>query len=97
MDAIFYVKKVGELTGVQLSNGESIDKRNVVLTSRECRVNENGVYAHDQDFAVDILGDRAKNFQLKENTWVVATLSFSVREYNSTFYPEIRLVRYCEI
>lgn len=97
MDAIFYVKKVGELTDLLLNNGETVKKRNVVITSRECRVSENGVYAHEQDFAVDILGNRATSFQLTENTWIVATLSFSVREHNGTFFPEIKLVRYCEI
>lgn len=97
MDAIFYVKKVGELTDVLLNNGETINKRNVVITSRECRVSDSGVYAYDQDFAVDILGERAKGFQLKENSWIVATLSFSTREYNGMFYPEIKMVRYCEI
>lgn len=97
MDAIFIVKKVGELTGVQLPNGDCIDKRTVVLTTRECRIGENGVYAHEQDFVVDILGDRARCFLLKEQTWIVATLSFSYRVNGDKFYPEIKLVRYCEI
>lgn len=97
MEGIFFVKKVGDITRVAKANGDVFNKRNIVITARVCRMGDGGLYTQDQDFAIDLKGDRADTFDLKENTWIAANLSFSTYEYNGAFYPEIRLVRYCEI
>lgn len=97
MDSIFFVKKVGEKISIRNSRGENIDKLSVVLTTKECRSGDSGVYAADVDFAVDLLGERAASFSVGEGEWLVGTLSFSTREYNGGYFQDVRLNRYVKL
>lgn len=97
MEGIFYIKHVGQIQGIKSQKGEDIAKLSIVITTKEARIGENGCYAQEQDFVVDLLGDRAKNFVHKVGEWIVGSLSFTVREYNSQYYPDVRLTRYCTL
>lgn len=97
MDSIFYIKKVGSKQTIPGRNGENISKLTIVISTKECRMGDNGTFASDQDFVVDLLGERADNFNLVEGSWIVGSLSFTVREYNESFFQDIRLNRYCRL
>ncbi len=94
---IFFIKKVCEKATIQSSKGESLTKLTIVLTSKECRSSDYGTHAVDQDYVIDLLGDRADKFNLAEGTWIVGDLGFSARENNGSFYPQINLTRYCQL
>lgn len=97
MNKTLFVKHVGEIQQVTTSNGSVIAKRNIVLCEKECRTGENGIYVTDVDYAIDLLGDRATQFDLQQGDWIAASLSFSAREFNSVYYAEVRLIRYCKL
>lgn len=97
MEGIFVIKAVGQPQTIQGKNGENLAKLSIVLTTKECRIGDSGCYAIDQDFAIDLIGDRANNFCLPVGTWVVASISSVAREYNGTYFAENRLNRYCKL
>lgn len=97
MEGIFFVKHVGQMQSIKGKNGEDIPKLSVVISTKEARIGDSGCYGLDQDFVVDLLGDRAKNFNYKPGEWIVASLSFAVREYNGQYYPDVRLTSYCTL
>lgn len=97
MDAIFFIKNVGNKQTITSAKGEHISKLTIVITTKECRMGDNGTYTSDQDFAVDLLGDRADNFNLSEGAWIVGSVNFSVREYQGNYFQEIRLSRYAKL
>lgn len=97
MNGIFYVKSVVTLEPVTNRNGELISKKNVVLSNRICRNGDDGAYAAEQDYAIDLLGERADAFTLQTNDLLAAELSFAARPYNNTHFPEIRLLKYAKI
>ena len=93
MDITAYIKKVGNVQTIQNQKGEQIAKISIVLTSKECRTGDMGTYAYEQDYVVDLLGDRASQFPYQAGEWVVASLGFTAREYNGSFFQDIRLNR----
>ena len=97
MDSIFFIKKVGTKTTIPGRNGENISKLTIVISTKECRMGDNGTFATDQDFVVDLLGERADNFNLTEGSWIVGSLSFTAREYNGSYFQDIRLNRFCKL
>lgn len=97
MEGIYFVKAVGQPQTIQGKNGENLAKLNIVLSTKEVRMGDNGAYAIDQDFAIDLIGDRAQNFNLPVGTWLVASISSVAREYNGTYFAENRLNRYCKL
>lgn len=97
MDGIFYVKKCGSVDTINLSNGDEMSKRTLVLATKECRTGESGTYCVDQDLVVSLLGERAENFNVPEGTWIVASYSLVVREHEGQFYQDARLNRYCRL
>lgn len=97
MSKTLQVKYAGEVQQVKTSNGSVMAKRNIVLTEKECRTGENGLYLSDVDYAIDLLGDRATQFDLNPGDWIVANLTMSAREYNGVHYPEVRLLRYLKL
>ena len=97
MEGIFYIKSVGQMQSIKSQKGDDIAKLSIVITTKEARIGENGCYAQEQNFAVDLLGDRAKNFTQQVGEWIVGSLSFGVREYNGQYYPDVRLTRYCKL
>ena len=98
MEGFFYVKHVSEVQNVQTQNGDVIQKVNVVLSSKECRVGEGGVYAAEVDYAADMLGERCRAFaeQVKRGEWITATLLFMVHEYNGAYRQDVRLGRWAK-
>lgn len=94
MNRIFYVKSVGAMFPIKSKNGEEIMKRNVVLATWECRSGDSGPYAAEQAFAVDLIGERAENCALQEGQYIVADLTFATREYNGSYFGDVRLVKY---
>lgn len=97
MEGIYFVKAVGQPQTIQGKNGENLAKLNIVLSTKEVRMGDNGAYAIDQDFAIDLIGDRAQNFNLPVGTWLVASISSVAREYNGTYFAENRLNRYVRL
>ena len=97
MEGIYFVKAVGQPQTIQGKNGENFAKLNIVLSTKEVRMGDNGAYAIDQDFAIDLIGDRAQNFNLPVGTWLVASISSVAREYNGTYFAENRLNRYVKL
>lgn len=97
MEGIFFVKAVGQPQTIQGKNGENLAKLNIVLSTKEVRMGDNGAYAIDQDYAIDLLGDRASNFTLPVGTWLVASLSSVAREYQGSYFGENRLTRYVKL
>ena len=97
MDGIFYVKKCGSVETVKSSKGESMSKRTVVLATKECRSGENGTYAVNQELVVDLLGERAENFNVPEGSLIAANYNVLVREHDGQFYQDARLSRYCRL
>jgi len=97
MEGIFFVKAVGQPQTIQGKNGESLAKLNIVLSTKEVRIGDNGAYAIDQEYAIDLIGDRASNFNLAVGSWLVASISSVAREYNGTYFAENRLNRYCKL
>lgn len=95
IEGIFLVKRVGPKSTITGKDGSQISKINVVLTNKECRMGENGTYAQDVDYAMDLIGERADNFTAQEGQCLVAQLHCRVREYNGDFYSEIKLGKYC--
>lgn len=94
---IFFIKKVCDQATIQNTKGDSLSKRTIVLTTKECRSSDYGTHAVDQDYVIDLLGERADNFSLPEGSWMVGDLSFSARENNGSFYPQISLTRYSKL
>lgn len=97
MDGIFFVKAVGQPQTIQGKNGENLAKLNIVLSTKECRFGDNGTYAVDQDFAIDLIGDRATGFNVPQSSWIAASISSVAREYNGSFFAENRLNRYVKL
>lgn len=97
MEGIFFVKAVGQPQTIQGKNGDNLAKLNIVLSTKEVRMGDNGAYAIDQDYAIDLIGDRASGFNLPIGTWLVASISSVAREYNGTYFAENRLNRYVRL
>lgn len=96
MESIFYLKKVGQKDTIQSKNG-NLSKITIVLSTKECRIGDSGTYPIDQDFVVDLIGDRAENLCLKEGEWFIGSLSFTAREHQGSYFQDIRLNRYCKL
>ena len=94
---LFYVKQVGELTQFLSATGEPVSKRNVVLATFECKVNERGVFPEEQEFGVNIYGANAESFGLISGTLVAATLVVSTYVKDNEKNSKIRLLRYCPV
>lgn len=97
MESIFFIKRVGDMQNITNQKGEQIAKLSIVLSTKEVRSGDNGVFSIDQDFCVDLLGERATGFSLKAGEWMVGNLSFTAREYNGSFFQDIRLNRYVKL
>lgn len=97
MEATFFVKHVGNMQNITNQKGEQIAKLSIVISTKEVRMGDNGSYAIDHDFCVDLLGERATGFNLKQGEWLVGSLSFSAREYQGSYFQDIRLNRYCKL
>lgn len=96
MESIFFIKHVGDLSNISVK-GEQLAKRTLVISTKECRVGDGGTYGIDQDFVIDLLGERATTFNLNVGEWLVGSVSFTAREYNGQYYPDVRLTRYCKL
>ena len=96
MEGIYFVKHVGAIENKTTGKGD-LAKRTVVLTSKECRVGDSGVYAIDVDHVVDLIGERAQNFTPQAGEWIVASIQPIAREYNGSYFGELRLNRYCKL
>lgn len=97
MEGIFYVKKCGTLENVPSKSGETLNKRTVVLSTKECRVGDSGTYCIDQDLVFDLFHDRAVNFNVAEGQLLVISYGTVAREINGNVYAENRLNRYCPL
>lgn len=97
MEGIFFIKWVGTPTSIEVK-GEQIAKLSIVISNRLPRSGDNGVYAIDQDFSIDLLGERATGWSLKQGDWITASLSFTAKpSTNGGYFQDIRLIRYCKL
>lgn len=98
MEGIFFIKSIGQMQSIlNQKSGENIAKLQIVITTKEVRSSDNGTYSLEQDFAIDLLGERASSFSLNQGDWIAASLSFSVRSFNGVFYQDVRLNRYVKL
>lgn len=99
MEKIVFLKTKSAKTTVTNSKGEQMSKLSVVLTTKELRMGESGVYATDADMVFDLIGDRADAFDqnVQQNDWLAIEYTTQAREYNGTYYGENRLTRYAKI
>ncbi|MBQ0058299.1 MAG: DUF3127 domain-containing protein [Bacteroidales bacterium] len=97
MNAIVYVKMVGGLEPVQTKNGEVMNKRTVVLTTKECRTTDDGTMAVDQDMVFELLKDKAENFPFAGGEWLCIKYSMVMKEFNGRYWGENRLVCWARI
>lgn len=99
MEGIFFVKHVGQMQSItSQKSGEQIAKLSIVLSTKEVRSSDNGSYAIDQDFCIDLLGERATGWGLQPADWVSASLNFTARpSSNGGYFQDIRLNRYCKL
>lgn len=95
MEGIFFVKHVGQMQSItNQKSGKQVAKLSIVISTKEVRSSDNGSYAIDQDFCIDLLGERASGWALKQGEWLIDSLSFSSREHDGNFFQDIRLSRY---
>lgn len=95
MEAIVYLKQKSKVSTFVSSQNEEVRKITVVLSQKECRTGDSGVYAVDNDLVFDILGDRVPLFEnLQPGTWMTISYSTVARPYNETWYGENRLTRF---
>lgn len=98
MEGILFVKHVGQMQSItNQKSGEQVAKLSVVLSAKEVRSSDNGSYAIDQDFCINLLGERASEWSLKQGEWLIGNLSFSSREHDGSFFQDIRLSRYTKL
>ena len=99
MEGIFFVKHVGQMQSItSQKSGEQVAKLSIVLSTKEVRSSDNGSYAIDQDFCIDLLGERATGFTLQPNDWITASLSFTAKtSTNGGYFQDIRMNRYCKL
>lgn len=98
MEGIFFVKHVGQMQSItNQKSGEQLAKLSIVLSSKEVRSSDNGSYATDQDFCIDLLGERATGFTLQPSDLLSASISFAAHEYNGTYFQDVRLNRYVKL
>lgn len=98
MEGIFFVKHVGQMQSItNQKSGEQLAKLSIVLSSKEVRSSDNGAYATDQDFCIDLLGERATGFTLQPGDLLSASISFAAHEYNGTYFQDVRLNRYVKL
>ena len=94
MNGTFLVKEVGELTTVPTANGE-LQKRTIVLAEMMTVVRqESGVERAENEFLVELMGDKATHFNMKTGDWIVGTLNFYVKRGTNGAFQKINLVRY---
>lgn len=97
MEGIFFVKWVGSPTSIEVK-GEQLAKLSIVISNRLPRSGDNGVYNIDQDFCIDLLGERATGCTLQPNDWITASLSLTARpSSNGGYFQDIRMNRYCKL
>ena len=98
MEGIFFVKHVGQMQSItNQKSGEQLAKLSIVLSTKEVRSSDNGSYAIDQDFCIDLLGERATGWSLNQNEWLAGNLSFSAHAHEGCFFQDIRLNRYTKL
>lgn len=98
MEGIFFVKSVGQMQCItNQKSGEQIAKLSIVISTKEVRSSDNGSYAMDQDFCIDLLGERATGFTLQPGNWLSGSLRFVAHEYEGSFFQEVRLNRYVKL
>lgn len=98
MEGTFYIKHVGQMQSItNQKTGEQIAKLSIVISTKEVRMSDSGPYAIDQDLCVDLLGERATGFALVEGDWLAGSVSFTARQYEGTYYQDIRLTRYVKL
>lgn len=99
MEGTFFIKYVGQLQSItSQKTGEQVAKLSIVISTKEVRSSDNGSYAIDQDFCIDLLGERATGFNLQVNDWLIASLSFTARPSSTGgYFQDIRLNRYVRL
>lgn len=97
MEGIFFVNWVGTPTSIEVK-GEQLAKLSIVISNRLPRSGDNGVYNVDQDFCIDLLGERATGCTLQPNDWIITSLHFTARpSTNGGYFQDIRHTRYCKL
>lgn len=94
MNGTFLIVEVGELTSIQTNNGD-LPKRIVVIAEMTTIVRqESGVEKSQNEFMVELIGDKATNFNHKPGEWIVGLLNFYVKRGTTGAFQKINLVRY---
>ena len=53
MESIFFIKRVGDMQNITNQKGEQIAKLSIILSTKEVRSGENGVFSIDQDIRLN--------------------------------------------
>ena len=92
------MKSVGTLENYENKNGEKNDKLSLIISTKEIRSSDNGLYAADQDFSVIVYGKLATEFSLKPGDWFCGSLNMTARKgQNNIVFQDMKLYRYVRL